>query len=248
MAEVKFPTEVVDLPSRGLLYPDGSSLSSGKVEIKYMTAKEEDILTSPNLIKQGIVIDKLLESLIVDKDINVGDLLTGDKNSILVAARILGYGKDYPVDVDGKQIEIDLSKLKDRKMDKSLIKNGENIFDFELPLTKRKIQFKLLTSADESNITKETEALAKISGGVSYSLTTRFKHQIVSVDGMSDKASINSFVDNELLSRDSIELRNYIESITPDVDMTSEYIDDEGERREFVVPVTVQFLWPNAKV
>ena len=90
MAEVKFPTEVVDLPSRGLLYPDGSSLSSGKVEIKYMTAKEEDILTSPNLIKQGIVIDKLLESLIVDKDINIGDLLTGDKNSILVAARILG--------------------------------------------------------------------------------------------------------------------------------------------------------------
>jgi hypothetical protein len=248
MAEVKFPTEVVDLPSKGLLYPKGSSLSSGKIEIKYMTAKEEDILTSPNLIKQGIVIDKLLESLIVDKEIKVGDLLTGDKNSILVAARILGYGKDYPVDVDGRKVDIDLSKLKDKKMDESLIKNGENSFDFELPLTKRKIKFKFLTSNDELNITKETDALAKISGGISYSLTTRFKYQILSVDGVSDKASINSFVDNELLSRDSIELRNYIESITPDVDMSWQYTDDDGERRDFLVPVTVQFLWPNAKV
>ena len=118
----------------------------------------------------------------------------------------------------------------------------------ELPLTKRKIKFKFLTSNDELNITKETDALAKISGGISYSLTTRFKYQILSVDGVSDKASINSFVDNELLSRDSIELRNYIESITPDVDMSWQYTDDDGERRDFLVPVTVQFLWPNAKV
>ena len=95
MAEVKFPTEVVDLPSKGLLYPEDSSISTGKVEVRYMTAKDEDILTSPNLIKQGIVIDKLLESLIVDKDIKVENLLSGDKNAILIIARILAYGKNY---------------------------------------------------------------------------------------------------------------------------------------------------------
>ena len=93
MAEVKFPTEVVDLPSRGLLYPKDSPLSSGKIEVKYMTAREEDILTSANLIKQGVVVEKLLESLIVDKSIKVNDLLIGDKNSVLIAARILAYGK-----------------------------------------------------------------------------------------------------------------------------------------------------------
>ena len=92
MAEVKFPTEVVDLPSKGLLYPKENPLSSGQIEVKYMTAKEEDILTSANLIKSGRVIEKLLESLIVDKSIKVDDILVGDKNAILIAARILAYG------------------------------------------------------------------------------------------------------------------------------------------------------------
>ena len=248
MAEVKFPTEVVDLPSRGLLYPEDSSLSTGKVEIKYMTAKDEDILTSPNLIKQGVVIDKLLENLIVDKDVKVENLLTGDKNAILVIARVLAYGKDYEVEVDGKKIVVDLTQLKDKMLDKSLVEKRENSFEFELPATKRKIKFKILTSGDDRRISQETEALAKISGGVSYNITTRMKHQIISVDGVTDKASINSFVENEFLSIDSIALRNYIEDITPDVDMNWTYTDDEGERREILVPVTVQFLWPNARI
>ncbi len=248
MAEVKFPTEVVDLPSRGLLYPEDSSLSTGKVEIKYMTAKDEDILTSPNLIKQGVVIDKLLENLIVDKDVKVGDLLTGDKNAILVIARVLAYGKDYTVEVDGKKIVVDLTQLKDKVLDESLVGERENSFEFELPATKRKIKFKLLTSDDDKAISQETEALAKISGGVSYNITTRMKHQIIAVDGVTDKASINSFVENEFLSIDSIALRNHIEDITPDVDMNWNYTDDEGERREILVPVTVQFLWPNARI
>ena len=117
MAEVKFPTEVVDLPSKGLLYPKDSPLSTGKIEIKYMTAKEEDILTSANLIKQGVVVEKLLESLIVDKSIKVDDLLIGDKNAVLIASRILAYGKEYEVEVEGQKIEVDLTKLKDKKLD-----------------------------------------------------------------------------------------------------------------------------------
>ena len=146
MAEVKFPTEVVDLPSKGLLYPEGSPLSTGKIEIKYMTAKEEDILTSANLIKQGVVVEKLLESLIVDKSIKVDDLLVGDKNSVLIASRILAYGKEYEVEIDGRKIEVDLTQLKDIELDESIVTNGVNEFEFELPATKRKLTFKLLTS------------------------------------------------------------------------------------------------------
>ena len=248
MAEVKFPTEVVDLPSKGLLYPEDSSISTGKIEIRYMTAKDEDILTSPNLIKQGVVIDKLLESLIVDKDIKIENLLSGDKNAILVIARVLAYGKDYEIEVDGKRIIVDLTKLKDKELDESIVTNRENSFDFELPATKRKIKFKILTSKDERNISTEADALAKINNGVTYNLTTRMKHQIISVDGVTDRASINSFVDNELLSIDSIELRKRIEDISPDVDMSWSYTDNDGERREILVPVTVQFLWPNARI
>ena len=101
MAEYKFPTEMVELPSKGYFYFEGHPLSSGKVEIKYMTAKEEDILTSQNLIQQGTVVDKLLESLIVDKSIKIDDMLVGDKNAIMLSARILGYGKEYEFEYAG---------------------------------------------------------------------------------------------------------------------------------------------------
>jgi|TARA_B100000700_G_C15061816_1_gene866439 hypothetical protein len=247
MAEVKFPTEVVDLPSRGLLYPKDNPMSSGKIEIRYMTAKDEDILTSPNLIKQGIVVDKLLESIVVDKSINLNEMLLGDKNALLIAARILAYGKDYKVKVGDEDIVIDLTKLKDKFLDEKLVVNG-NLFEYELPMTKVKVQFKFITSAEENSVQKEVEGLMKISGGVSFTLTTRMKHQIVSVGGNADRAYINDFVDNQLLSRDAISLRGHIEDISPDVDMSWEYTDSTGERRETTVPMTVQFLWPTARI
>ena len=247
MAEVKFPTEVVDLPSNGLLYPKGSPLSSGKIEIKYMTAKEEDILTSANLIRQGVVVEKLLESLIIDKSIKVDDLLIGDKNAVLIASRILAYGKEYEVEVEGQKIEVDLTKLKDKKLDESVVTNGANEFEFELPATKRKLTFKMLTSGDERVIDEEIKGYEKIHG-IGYELTTRLKHQIISVDGDSKKASINSFVDNEFLSRDSIAFRTHVSEIMPDVDMTSTFTDSEGNEKEFTVPMTVTFLWPNAGI
>jgi len=248
MAEVKFPTEVVDLPSRGLLYPKDSPLSSGTIEVKYMTAREEDILTSANLIKKGIVVEKLLEALIVDKSIKVSDLLIGDKNAVLIAARILAYGKQYNLEYDGQQIEVDLTKLKDKKLDESIVSAGVNEFEFELPATKRKLTLKLLTSGDENEIDKEVAGYEKVGDGIGYGLTTRLKHQIVSIDGDTKRASINSFVDNEFLSRDSMAFRTYVNEIMPDVDMTSTYVDSDGIEKEFTVPMTVTFLWPSARV
>ena len=245
MAEVKFPTEVVDLPSRGLLYPKDSVLSSGTIEVKYMTAREEDILTSVNLIKKGLVIDKLLQSLIVDKSIKLDDLLLGDKNAILIASRILAYGKEYIVDVEGKSVKVDLTTLKDKFLDESLVSAGVNEFEFELPATKRKLTFKLLTSNDETAILSEVKGYEKIGDGISRDLTTRLKHQILSVDGDTKKASIDGFVDNEFLSIDSIAFRSYVSDINPDVDMSSTYTDPDGNEKEFTVPMTVTFLWPS---
>ena len=247
MAEVKFPTEVVDLPSKGLLYPKDSPLSSGKIEIKYMTAREEDILTSANLIKQGVVVEKLLESLIVDKSIKVDDLLIGDKNAILIASRVLAYGKEYEVEIEGQKVVVDLTKLKDKLLDESIASDGVNEFEFELPATKRKLTFRLLTSGDEKIIDEEVKGYEKLHG-IGYELTTRLKQQIVSVDGDTKRASINSFVDNEFLSRDSIAFRAHVASIMPDVDMTSTFTDADGNEKEFTVPMTVTFLWPSANI
>ena len=173
MAEVKFPTEVVDLPSQGLLYPKDSPLSSGTIEVKYMTAREEDILTSANLIKRGVVVEKLLESLIIDKSIKVSDLLIGDKNAVLIAARILAYGKSYEVEVEGQKVEVDLTQLEDKKLDENIVSEGVNEFEFELPATKRKLTFKLLTSGDEKEIDKEVKGYEKIGDGIGFELTTR---------------------------------------------------------------------------
>ena len=246
MAEFKFPTEVVDLPSKGYFYVDGHPLSTGKVEIKYMTAKEEDILTSQNLIQQGTVIDVLLQSLIVDKAINVNDLLIGDKNAIMVAARILGYGKDYEFEYDGKEHTVDLSKLEPRNIDFSKFEKGVNEFSFKLPSSERIITYKLLTGNDEKKIETEVQALQKISKERSAELTTRLKHMLISVDGNSDRAFVSNFVDNEFLSRDSLAFRTNFSKITPDIDMTANVIDSSGKETEVTIPVTVRFFWPTA--
>jgi hypothetical protein len=258
MAEEKrqFPTEMVNLPSKGVLYPKESSISKGEIEVKYMTAKEEDILTSQNLIRKGIVIDKLLESLVVDESINLDDILIGDKNALMVASRVLGYGKDYQFELncpacgERNTDNVDLTKLGEKSIDHSHLKGGKNEFDFELPTSKRKITYKLLTQSDEREIDAELKALKKISGGsnVDPEITTRLKRAIVSVDGKSDTAYVNSFVDNEFLSRDSLAFRNHLLEITPDVDMnylfTCELCDFD---QEVTVPMTVQFFWPSAK-
>lgn len=246
MAEFKFPTETVDLPSKGYLYVEGHPLSSGKVEIKYMTAKEEDILTSQNLIQQGTVIDTLLQALIMDKTINVNDLLIGDKNAIMVAARILGYGKEYEFEYEGKEQEVDLSKLNPKKIDFKKMTRGVNEFSFELPTSKRTITFKLLTGNDESKINKEVIARQKISKDLSSQLTTRFKHMILSVDGNTEQSYIINFVENEFLSRDSLAFRQYINDITPDMDMTVKVTNSSGEEIEVTIPVTVRFFWPDS--
>jgi len=248
MSEYKFPTEIVELPSKGHFYVSGHPLSNGKIEIKYMTAKEEDILSSDNLIRQGTVIDKLLESLIVDKSINIGDIITGDKNAIMVASRILAYGKDYNFEYAGVEQTVDLTKLQNKKVDYSKFPQGKNEFEFKLPNSKRLIKFKLANGHDEAAIDVEVKALKKINSNISSELTTRFKKTILSVDGNSDIQFINNFVDNEFLSVDSLALRKYITKITPDIDMTTIIKDEDGEEIEVTIPVTLRFFWPTANI
>tara|TARA_Y100000356_G_C11245992_1_gene284000 strand:- start:197 stop:943 length:747 start_codon:yes stop_codon:yes gene_type:complete len=248
MAEDKFPTEMVELPSKGYFYFDGHPLSSGKVEVKYMTAKEEDILTSQNLIQQGVVIDKLMQSLIVDKSIKLDDMLIGDKNAIMVAARILGYGGDYDFEYDGVKQKVDLTKLEPVEIDFSGCEKGKNEFSFKLPTSKRDITFKLLTGKDEKEISEESKARQKISKNQGSDITTRFKKMILSVDGQADKSYINNFIDNEFLSRDSLAFRQQLSKITPDVDMTTKIVNESGEETEVVIPITVRFFWPSTRI
>ena len=240
----KFPTEMVDLPSKGLLYPEGHPLSSGKIELKYMTAREEDILTNQNYLKQGIVIDKLLQSLIVTK-FDFDDLLIGDKNAIMVAARVLGYGQDYTFTYEGEEVTVDLSNLSSVELDEDKMEKGINSFEYTLPHSGTKITFKLLTGKDEKDIDAELKGLKKINKTISPDLSTRLKHQILSVEGNEDKKTIRDFVDNYFLARDSSSFRTYLKSINPDIKMVFNHLTDNGEE-EVSIPLQVQFFWPDA--
>jgi len=239
----KFPTEMVELPSKGLLYPKDSPLASGKIEMKYMTAREEDILTNQNYIQNGTVIDKLLQSLIVTP-INYGDLLVGDKNAILIASRILGYGKDYEFDYLGEKQVVDLSLLEPKELDESLFKSGENKFTFATPTTGAVVTFKLLTHSDEQAIEQEVKGLKKLNKDSSAELSTRLKTMITSVNGDGEAKTIRDFVDNYFLAKDSRAFREHIRQVQPDVNL--KFYPENGPDGGVDIPIGVTFLWPDA--
>lgn len=243
-----FPTEIVELPSKGLVYPSSNPLSSGTIEMKYMTAAEEDILTNQNYIQKGVVLEKLLKSLIVSK-VNYDDLIVGDKNAILVAARILGYGKDYDFMYKGEKVTVDLTACPLRYIDESSITPGVNSFNYTFPSTGTEITYKILNSKDEKDIQNELDGLKKINKDASPELSTRLKYVITSVGGNEDKKTIREFVTNSLLARDSRAFRDHIKTTQPDIILSTLYTNpNTGVEEDITIPITATFFWPDAGV
>ena len=253
MANYDFPTEVIELPSQGKSYAEGHPLSKGTVEIKYMTAREEDILASQNLIRKGVVLDKLFESVVVEEGLDIGDIFVGDKNAILLATRVLGYGADYEVEVtdpftlEQQKVSIDLSKVQTKDIDFDKL-NTQNKYEFELPTSNKKIVFKLLTHKDEMDINKDIQAMQRLSGkgeAPSQDVSTRLRYMIQEVDGNTDRGFINNFVKNNLLARDSRALRNYVREISPDLNLTFNFTSDiTGETEALDIPFGAGFFYP----
>jgi hypothetical protein len=251
MSEITFPTEIIELPSKGLLYPEGHPLSSGTIEMKYMTAREEEILSNQNLIQKGLVLDKLIESLIVTK-FNYKDLLVVDKNALLFAARVLAYGADYQIKMNHPEtneeeiVNINLAGV-DNKPLHSVYENcgGVNNFEFDLPHSKVKITFRLLTHGDEQEIEQEIATYKKIKKEYSEALI-RLERIITSVNGDTNKGVIRNFVTNQFLARDVREFRKYMKEISPDVDTKVDVTFEDGYVMQGVeVPITLNFFWPD---
>lgn len=251
--ESKYPTEIVDLPSGGYFYPENHPLSSGKVELKMMTAKEEDILTNSNLIKSGIVLDRLLESVLINKNIKPSDFFVGDKNAIFIALRRLAYGDNYgPLSIkcnsckeDNREVEVNLGEIKTKEYDFSKLTPHDNKFEYTLPFSKKVVIFKLLTSKEESDIENEIKVATKLKLASS-ELTTRLKHTLYSVDNNTDPAYIRKFIENELLSKDSFALRKYMREVTPNIDLTFNFTCTQcGAEERIGLPLTATFFWPD---
>jgi len=253
--ESKFPTEIINLPSKGWFYSPENPLSSGTIELKMMTAREEDILTSRNLIQKNIVLDKLLESVVINKTIHLDDMFICDRNAAFFAIRRLAYGDNYDAAVTcgrcGKEnsISIDLGKIDNRPFDFDKYPKGENNFSFKLPFSGATLTYKLLTKKDETSIEQELTGLAKISKDFTREITTRLSHIITSVNGNSERIAIRKFVNDELLSKDSLALRVHVRETMPDIDSTFEFICVHcGLERKEEIPMGVGFFWPNGSV
>lgn len=250
----EFPTEIFDLPSKGKLYPEDHPLRSGSIELRYMTAADEDILATDSYIKKGIVFDKLFQAIIVTP-FNYGDLLLCDKDAIMIATRILsGYGKTYKVNVPGKssQLEVDLTKLEDKELHSIVEEANGNSFTFTCPISNLVFQFKLMSHADETGLrekTKFAEAQAKRKGlklnGKKTEMTDRLKTMIISIDENSEPLFISSTV-NSLLAGDSRAFRQYVAEISPGVNYEVEYMDDKDDARLEDFRIDIDFLYPGA--
>lgn len=248
------PTEFVDLPSKGELYPEGHPLKGkDKVEIKFMTAKEEDILTSRSLIKKGVAIDRMLESLLVDKSIKVDNMLVGDKNALVVASRISGYGASYKTSVTcpscgtNAKHDFDLEKLNVHRCENldefGVTKTDNGTFLIPTLKTRATVEVRPLFGKDENEIAELAEKRKKANLPEELS-TSQMKAYIVSVNGNKDKTVLKQFIEN-LPALDARSLRSTYREIIPTVDMKQQFTCSScAFEQEMEVPFTVDFFWP----
>jgi hypothetical protein len=248
------PTELVPLPSCGKVYPPEMSLhNQDVVEIRPMTAREEDILTSRALIKKGTVITELIKACLVDRSINTSDLLVGDRNALMMAIRITGYGPDYTTEMDcdecssKNQQTFNLSDLPIKKLEIDPVIQGQNIFEFLLPRTKKKVRFKFSTGRDEEEASILAEKQKKLGLGAETGVTTSLMQSILSIDGIEDRVKISNFI-KFMPAQDSLALRNYMREHEPGVLMKQETVCPAcGNTEEVNMPLGINFLWPSSR-
>lgn len=250
------PAETVPLPSAGKVYPATSSLAGLEVvDIRPMSAREEDILTSRALLKKGTVVTELIRSCLIDRSIDPTQLLTGDRNALMVAIRITGYGADYEVEVECPDTDcsvkskhmFDLSQLPIRRLELEPVSAGSNLFEFKLPRTGKVVKFRFLTGKDEEDIvaTQDRQKKLNLTQGDT-AVTSNLLYSIVAIDGVEDRSKIAGFI-RAMPAGDSLALRTYIRDNEPGITMKQGFTCPAcGHSEEVVVGLTTEFLWPSA--
>lgn len=255
MTNLKVLSEIIDLPSEGIFYPKENPLSAGTIELKYMTARHEDILTTRSLIQRGLVLNRLLSELIVTPKVKVEDLLIGDRTALMIATRIMGYGKDYPIKVfcteceSENKVSVNLETL---QLKKTTLKNHpKNTVEvtFKLPVSQATLVFKLPTVGSSLMVEQELDKIEEVTkSDVRGEITARMRSVILSVDGNSDRGFITTFV-NDMPVRDSMAFREFLKEITPDVDMTTSMTCAScGVVQTAEVAIGSNFFWPHSRV
>jgi hypothetical protein len=252
----ELPVAEVPLPSKGLVYPDGPLHMAQTVELKPMTAREEDILMNRTLVRKGTVVTELIKSCMIDKNIDVNSMISGDRNALMIAVRITGYGASYAPKVTCPECElqqdfsVDLENLPVKELDLSKLKQvgpGQNAFEFTLPFSKKTVVYKFLTGREEERILQDIEAKRK-KGIVQENLvTTKLMNSIIAIEGNTERGFINQFCQH-MPARDSLALRKVLDESEPGVDMSSDFVCNScGHTEVLTVPLGPSFFWPNAR-
>jgi len=237
--------DTIKLPSKGVFYKNRLS----EVMVEYLTSKDEDILTTPALIENGTVLDIILKRKIKTPNVSVGDLLVGDKDAILIFLRASSYGKDYDVNVTdpftGKQFKatIDLNKLKNRELTELPDEQGE--FHVELPMRKRLVKFRMLSSREIDDVIKKADAMKEAYNQDYNEINTlRLKTQITEIDGKRDKMYISRFID-AMPALDSLTLRRKMLEVSPGVDMNYQFTSPAGNTFKAPIVMGIDFFFPS---
>tara|TARA_B100000035_G_C20998544_1_gene553703 strand:- start:484 stop:1323 length:840 start_codon:yes stop_codon:yes gene_type:complete len=249
---IDIAVEAVPLPSRGVIYNNNSLQGTESVEIKPMTAREEDILTSRAYIKNGTVISKLIKSCLIDKSINPDDLISGDRNALLIALRITGYGSDYTLEINCPECgstnksTFDLSQLEIKRLKVDPVELGQNIFEVTLPITKKSVKVKFLTGHDEREMMIISDRKKKSGLNTENTVTDRLSRSILSIEGITDRNKINLFVQH-MPARDSLALRRFLDDYEPGINMKSHMVCSHcHEESEVDLPIGASFFWPDS--
>ena len=235
------PTQIYQLPSKGLPYPKDHPLkkSEGKIELKYLTAVEEDIITNEHYIQEGVMYDKLIDSILVDKSFPYEDLLVADFNSLVYPIRVLSYGNEVTFVHDGTKYNVDISNFEHKKLDPEKYPNG-NYFELDLPNSDNEVSIKLPTIRDEKKINAELASLKKSNPKGNFNNQVYLSHLITSINGSKKLEEIKEFI-GQLLSADARFIRTEIENLSPLVLAT---FKDKGGR-QVVVPPAAFRVYPD---
>ena len=246
------PVESIPIPTKGTVYsPDSTLYNTSTLQIKAMTAREEDILASPAFHKEGTALTHLIQSCLMDKTINSEDMINGDRMALMVGIRVTGYGPEYHASSNcqtcGTKNEfiVDLTKLPIKRLEIKPVKPGTNEFEFSLPVTKKKVVFKYVTAKEDRERSAALKSMQKITGAsISNNITSFLENAIVSVDGIKDRMKIKHFVMN-MPAFDSKALRKYIIDNEPGMDMRCRFeCKSCGAFNETNMPMTTEFFWP----
>lgn len=250
---IEIPTSSVPLPSKGLVYSlDNPLHNKESVEIKGMTTQEEDILTSRALLKKGTVVTELIRACLMDPRISVNDLLSGDRNALMVAVRITGYGQEYSPTVQCPSCEtklaftMNLGDLEIKPLEIEPVSPGVNQFAFHLPVSNKDVTFRFLTGKEEEEIIALMENKKKKGMVNDNVISTRLLYSILSIDGITERTTISKHI-TYMAARDSLALRQYIDKHEPGIDMRHPFeCNSCGHSEVVAVPMGPTFFWPNA--